>query len=367
MGLSTPKNPPMLSDVVASPVSTGLTINNLTPGTQVNQIHGTAPNNSIGAGIPKQVSNVQVSIANAQKGATCTIAVLFQRDPSDKSFSGVNIWVKGYQGNAQLVQVASGSSSPAKFVLNNTGETVSFTIQAFGNGGNAPINGAPTSSGTLPKSTTGGYGTGTTNYYNVNNPPPGGGASFDTAGKGFFLGGQAFGDAGKFAGGVLTNEVVYCVQLILQSEWTVRQVSAFVITGGGSSLAFTAGIYTTDGLTKLIDAGVNAFDTSTASQHCYIKTLGSPVKLQPGVYLFAWMSNAVTSGTVLCHDFPDGSGNEWFFDLINGNSFSGFAGPVRYATAANAGTLGALPATLGALTNVAHTDTQNCPVVVFAP
>lgn len=173
MGLSTPKNPPMLSEVVAAPVSTGAVFNALIPGTQVNQIHGIAPNNSSGAGIPKQVSNVQVSIANAQTGATCTIAVLFQRDPSDKSFSGVNIWVKGYQGNAQLVQVASGASSPAKFVLNNTGETVSFTIQAFGNGGNAPISQAPTSSGTLPKSTTGGFGTGTTNYYNVTNPPPG--------------------------------------------------------------------------------------------------------------------------------------------------------------------------------------------------
>jgi hypothetical protein len=177
MSLSNPINPPLVNEVVAKSVSTGLVIGVDENQTKVNQLHGIAPNNTSGAGIPKQVSNVQVSVANAQTGATCTLSVLYKVDPSDSSFSGVNIWVKGYQGNSQLVQVASGTSSPTKFVLNNTGEILSITVQAFGNGGNAPLSGAPTSSAVLPKSTTGGFGSNTVVSYNVNNPPPSGGSS----------------------------------------------------------------------------------------------------------------------------------------------------------------------------------------------
>lgn len=162
MSLSKPINPPTVARAVTTPISSGLVFSTAVPRTQVNQIHGTTQNNANGTGIPKQVSNVQVSIANAQTGATATVSVLYRRDPTDAAFSGVNVWVKGYQGNSQLVQVASGTGSPCTFVLNNTGETVSFTIQAFGNGGNAPLAQSPTSSGTLPKSTGGGFGTSTT-------------------------------------------------------------------------------------------------------------------------------------------------------------------------------------------------------------
>jgi len=172
MSLSVPNNPPTVNPGVSQPVSSGTLFGAQIARTQVNQVKGIGQNNALGAGIPKQVSNVQVSVANAQAGATCTVTVLFRRDPTDKTFSGVNVFVKGYQGNGQLVQVASGADSPCKFVLNNTGETVSFTIQTYGNSGSAPLNQAPTSSGTLPKSTTGGFGSSTTNYYSVTNPPP---------------------------------------------------------------------------------------------------------------------------------------------------------------------------------------------------
>lgn len=158
MPLSVPNNPPTVNEAVAQPASSGLVIGIDENQTKVNQLHGIASNNAQGAGIPKQVTNVQVSIANASTGVTCTVSVLFKADPTDKSFSGVNVWVKGYQGNPNPVQVGSGTSSPTKIVLNNTGEIVSFIVQAFGNGGNAPFTQSPTCSGTLPKSTSGGFG-----------------------------------------------------------------------------------------------------------------------------------------------------------------------------------------------------------------
>jgi hypothetical protein len=170
MSLSTPLNPPILNEAVASPLATKTVFATDENSTKINQLHGIASNNTTGAGIPKQVSNVRVSIANGQVGSTCTIAVLYQVDPSDQNFSGVNIWVRGFQGNQQLVQVASGTGSPCKFVLANTGEIVSFTVQAFGNGGNAPLSQSPTASGTLPKSTSGGFGTSSTVYNNTSAP-----------------------------------------------------------------------------------------------------------------------------------------------------------------------------------------------------
>ncbi|MGA9798580.1 MAG: hypothetical protein WBQ68_06205 [Terriglobales bacterium] len=162
MSLSKPSSPVFITEGVASgaqPVSPSLDSNQ--NATLINQLHGIANTNATGAGIPKQVSNVQVSVANAQTGATCTVSVLFTQDPTDKNFAGVAILVKGYQGNNQLVQVSSGISSPTKFVLNNTGENVSFTVQAYGNGGAAPLTGAPTCSASLPQSTGGGYGSST--------------------------------------------------------------------------------------------------------------------------------------------------------------------------------------------------------------
>lgn len=161
MSLSNPVNPPLVHEAAAKPVATGQVFAVDENSTKVNQLHGITSNNQQGAGIPKQVTNVQVSIANAATGSTCTISVLFKADPTDKSFSGVNIWVKGYQGNNNPVQVGSGTTSPTKVVLNNTGETVSFIVQAYGNGGNAPFNQSPTCSGRLPQSSSGGFGSST--------------------------------------------------------------------------------------------------------------------------------------------------------------------------------------------------------------
>ncbi len=123
------------------------------------QLHGINRANSTGAGIPKQVTAVQVSVANAQVGLTSTVTCTFHRDPADKNLSGVYIWVKGYQSNPAPVQLASSADSPVTFVMTNTGETVSLIVQAYGNGGSAPLDFAPTSGLTLPKSTGGGVST----------------------------------------------------------------------------------------------------------------------------------------------------------------------------------------------------------------
>lgn len=132
----------------------------LVPRFAVNQIRATTVNSSTGTGIPKQVSSVSTAMSNAATGATSTVTVTFQRDPTDTSFAGVQIFVKGYQGNQTPVMVAQSTESPAKFVLNNTGESISVTVQAYGNGGNAPLSNAPTAGIRLPKSSSGGFGSG---------------------------------------------------------------------------------------------------------------------------------------------------------------------------------------------------------------
>lgn len=125
----------------------------------ISQIRGTTVNGSTGMGIPKQVTNVGLNMGNAQAGSTSTLTVTFQRDPTDNAFGGVTIWVKGYQSNPSPIQVASSTSSPVTFVLNNTGESVSLIVQAYGNGGAAPLTSSPTTGLTLPKSSGGGVGT----------------------------------------------------------------------------------------------------------------------------------------------------------------------------------------------------------------
>lgn len=158
MSLSNPTNPPILNEHVATRVSSGLVFAVDENQTKVNQIHGINPVDSTGAGIPKPVTNVSASIANASVGSTSTISINFQRNPSDKNFARVIILAKGYQGNNTPVQVGSGADSPATVILNNTGESVSLIVQSVGNGGSSPFNTSPTCAIKLPKNTNGGVG-----------------------------------------------------------------------------------------------------------------------------------------------------------------------------------------------------------------
>ena len=135
-------------------------------GSNINQIRGINVAGSTGSGIPKHVTDVGASMANASTGATSTLTVTFRRDPADSAYQGVIVWVKGYQANQSPTQVASSADSPVNFILNNTAEALSILVQAYGNGGSAPLSTAPTVGVTLPKSTAGGVGTTTTTTSN---------------------------------------------------------------------------------------------------------------------------------------------------------------------------------------------------------
>lgn len=357
MGLSTPNNPVILQEGAAQPVSSGKVFGVDENQTKVNQIHGINSNNQSGAGIPKQVSNVQVSIANAQTGVTCTVSVLFKQDPTDRSFSGVNVWVKGYQGNAQLVQVASGTSSPCKFVLNNTGEIVSFTIQAFGNGGMAPLSAAPSCSGTLPKSTVGGYGSSTqttiTTQSNVTLPTQGCFWSFQGV---VLAGGQATTSVSLTLGNSGATDAanrVICFTLFLASNVTISKISmAMSALGVGKC---SCAIYSADGTQKLVDAGANAFDTNTSGVQ--VVTLGSPVTLTAGTYMFA--CSATTTGKSVAVGMQLSAGTVGYSAFYVKNF-------VRGGVAANAMSSGAMPSSLGVITAFpGTTGTDNCPGFFF--
>lgn len=152
---STPSNP---NSGVSRQTVTGKTLTGVFTKASVNQIRGINFGGATGQGIPRHVSGVSASISNAQAGSTNTVKVLFTRDPSDAQFSGVTVYITGYQGNGAPVQVASGTESPISFVLNNTGESISIAVQATGNGGSAPMTSAPTTGVRLPNSAAGGFG-----------------------------------------------------------------------------------------------------------------------------------------------------------------------------------------------------------------
>ena len=174
-----------------------------------------------------------------------------------------------------------------------------------------------------------------------------GGTEFNTPGQGWFFGGQDYNPIGLSAGGAINlKSAVACVQLILESEWVISSAAAFCITGGGAGEFATAGIYSADGNTKLIDCGASAFDMSTHSQAVSQVTFESPITLEPGVYWFAWTSTSAGGG-MLVHEL-----NSSLSDLLNNWSFpnSSPVAPVRFGTAANAATGTTLPATLGAIT-----------------
>ena len=133
------------------------TLDKASTGASLNQIRGISTAGAQGAGIPKQVTNVTVSIAPASSGSTTAVTVLFHRDPTDANFSTANVYVRGYNSNPSNVQIASGATSPITFILNNTGESVAVTVQASGNSGDAPIANSPNAGVKLPLSASG-YG-----------------------------------------------------------------------------------------------------------------------------------------------------------------------------------------------------------------
>jgi hypothetical protein len=179
-----------------------------------------------------------------------------------------------------------------------------------------------------------------------------GGASFSTAGSAMFYPGVNLPGAvnlnGNFAANASAN-TVGVIPLILLASYTIRKISNQVRSGLAANFA-TCAIYSADGNTKLIDAGANAFNLNSSSTQ--VVTLGSPVVLSPGSYLFGWGSTS-GSGTL--------SNAGFFIDAVTDALFN--AASTNVSTAANAISGGAMPATLGTLT--ANSSITNVPIYIF--
>src|SRR5258705_13464837 len=80
---------------------------------QAAQIKGNFPQAGTGNnGIPAHVTNVRAVGSNATVGSTCTVSVLFHRNPADTAFSNVKVYAKGYQGSQSPTLLTSGTDSP---------------------------------------------------------------------------------------------------------------------------------------------------------------------------------------------------------------------------------------------------------------
>jgi hypothetical protein len=224
------------------------------------------------------------------------------------------------------------------------------------------INGTPASSQTLQNLEAGANITITDEGSGNIQIAAGGGTEFNIADQGWFLGGQDYGPVSAGAT-VHTNNVVNCVQVVLQSTWVISSVAAVTITGGGSNGWMTCALYSADGNTKVIDAGANFLDMSNHSQLTGIATLATPVTLTPGIYWFAWGSyDSANGGSVFSHlDVPGMTLclNNWSFP------YSATVPPVRFGSAANAISAGLMPTSLGTITPFQYGGEPNVPVVMF--
>jgi hypothetical protein len=180
------------------------------------------------------------------------------------------------------------------------------------------------------------------------------GASFSTAGQGWFWGGQSLApfpttSGVNFAPTGVANELTV-IELNITYTITVRKLTIFVESGSGGT-HFMCGLYSANGNTKVLDAGTNAFSTASTSTAVTV-TLGTPVVISPGTYYFACGSDSASATQSPGHQTLNTS------QILFNNTVS------RYGKAANAIVAGALPATLGAITAFGAIAI-NVPAVLF--
>src|SRR5882724_2714300 len=195
---------------------------------------------------PQHVQSVQVRQQRTSDMSTrCTVT--FQRNPADPLFVETRVFVSGYKGNPQPVQVGSGQS-PVSFALENSGEPVTVTVQAAGNLGKAPLSTAPTTTMQLAKTplatTPTAAGNGTTPSsaatFGLSNPSwwgSGDGSSYSMSGN----------PNGQWGTGTANQVKVWMVRIpysITISKLTFRHLSSVV----GAKGAF--GMYNSAGTTK---------------------------------------------------------------------------------------------------------------------
>lgn len=345
-------NPLLLSQDEANPGTTRAvplqtTLQAAKSNNGINQIRGTAAKNATSFGVPKHVTNVGASVSTAAKGSTSTVRVNFHRDPTDKSYSATAIWVKGYQGNSNPVQVASSYESPATFVLNNTGEPVSVVAQATGNSGQAPLNAAPTTGIRLPKSTAGGYGTSSTVYINSSRQTVT--ATKWMVGAGVFGAYQPAMSLGYFG---TTANVVYLQQFSIPFSLTVSTLDGWFESANSGNTTIDIGIYNLSG-NLLVSSGSWVLPHNSSLNN---QTKSVNFTINPGTYYLGW-----------CDSQPHqviGIANPFVAAALSTNVLGANMTPPLYAVAANAGSSGVLPSTTGAFT-AGWPDNTVVPAILF--
>jgi hypothetical protein len=147
--------------------------------------------------------------------------------------------------------------------------------------------------------------------------------------------------------GVADNVGAY--QFVLPFRIVVRRITWELTTGVNGSFS-SVGLYNADGSVRLVHVGALA---SEIADQGIIDTAVTAVTIEPGIYYFAQTS---TSASVI--------GRKLFVDnfgelILNEGSTNAPAG-----IAANSGSSGVLPATLGAITASTSRDPLVC---VFKP
>ena len=152
------------------------------------------------------------------------------------------------------------------------------------------------------------------------------------SGAGYFIGGvngfQLIAAGGAETVSASANKVSG-IMFVLPAPITIRKVT-IVVTADAANSKAGFGIYSENGSTLLLDA-----EFSTAATGTLTTTLGSPVTLPAGVYLFAF---GCSSASVQCDSLTIPS-----IALLNTNATRGFTAANAYSSTTG------LPSSLGAL------------------
>lgn len=353
MGIATPNSKDEVNGGVSSPLKFDQTLLKVSSGAGLNQVRGINNTNSTGNGIPAQVTNISTSLANASTGNTSNLTITFRRDPSDVTYAGVTVWATGYQGSTAKTQLAAGVDSPINVVLSNTGESVSIQVQAYGNGGAAPLSSAPTAGVRLPLGASGfGPSTNTGGAMAIVSPGcwlTGSGCDYlvlsspSSPGQ-FSISGSAFTPKIWLVRFPFTM-TVKSMNLRMNSLSPAASLSAFAVY---SSVAPYTKLFAWD--------SIDTSNTSPGGGRIF--TLPAPYTMGPGFYYYASAASVTsvfgTEGLYTTTGSSDSS-RPW-----NTN------GVIRTGSAANPMSAGGvMPATLGVLSS--STAFSNCPLIALNP
>jgi len=154
-------------------------------------------------------------------------------------------------------------------------------------------------------------------------------ANVTTAGQGFFIAAPENTLATTTAALASINQV-RVAQFVLPFRMIVRTLVSEVTTLGGAGKKYGVGIYNVD-KTLLVESG--ALDANTAAINA---TAVTATTMEPGTYYVAWTSDSTS--TILR------AVNTQIQSVLNQGT------DTRMGAAANSGTAGVLPATLGVIT-----------------